>query len=99
MHFGNCGEMSAVAYLHLRPLIRPITLVEVKFFSSWRDANHAFVVIGRDAASVNTDIRKWNPECAVCDPWANKAYPLRQIEAEMTECDFSRGVKQKREDR
>jgi len=72
---GNCGEMTARAFIFLYDLgIRPLD-----FMVLISPADHAFVVIGRNGKSDNDNMgRNWGDAAVVCDPWAygvNKPLP------------------------
>ncbi len=74
---GNCGEQSALAFIHLRRLggCYPLTWV---YFTN-RD--HAFVMIGWPAADGWDASKGWPPktpapwfqDAVICDPWDNRA--------------------------
>lgn len=66
---GNCGEQSALAFVHLRDTwkARPLDWMQVG------DFEHGFVAIGRSTATVASSIRSWNPEAVICDPWRGVA--------------------------
>jgi hypothetical protein len=60
---GNCAELAASAFVFLHKLnVRPLDYMVLD------GADHAFVVIGREADS--DDWRKWGKSAVVCDPWA-----------------------------
>ncbi len=61
---GNCGEFSAAAFMYLYDRnIRPLDWCGLK------DADHAFVIIGRNAGDAS-DYTSWGNTAAICDPWA-----------------------------
>ncbi|MDP2367792.1 hypothetical protein [Rhodoferax sp.] len=66
---GNCGEQSAMAFVHLRDiqLMRPIEWMQIG------DFRHGFVVIGRDASTKESDATTWNADAVVCDPYKDDA--------------------------
>jgi hypothetical protein len=60
---GNCDENSAIAFMFLYDMgVRPIE----RFLA---DADHDFVVIGRNDVDPN-DYAQWGNTCVVADPWA-----------------------------
>jgi hypothetical protein len=60
---GNCGELAAATFIHLHKLnVRPLDYMVLD------GADHAFVVIGREADT--SDWSKWGKSAVVCDPWA-----------------------------
>jgi hypothetical protein len=60
---GNCAELTAAAFIHLHKLnVRPLDYMVLD------GADHAFVVIGREADT--SDWSKWGKSAVVCDPWA-----------------------------
>ena len=72
---GNCGEQAAIAFVHLsRKLkVRPLD------YMHRTNADRAFVVIGRDGKSDESDYRTWGSACVVCDPWADAAFAAVNI--------------------
>ncbi|HGK6652029.1 TPA: hypothetical protein ACJ5DZ_003124, partial [Legionella pneumophila] len=40
---------------------------------------HCLIVIGRVSGSDPNDISTWGEEAVICDPWAEKAYPLSEF--------------------
>lgn len=64
---GNCGEMTARAFIFLYDLgIRPLD-----FMVLINPADHAFVVIGRNGKADNNNMgTNWGDSAVVCDPWA-----------------------------
>ena len=56
-------------------MIRPIDIMERVY------ADHAFVVIGREGTAHQPST--WGDVAVVCDPWARKAYPAKEIVSEM----------------
>jgi hypothetical protein len=69
---GNCGEYSAVAFVRL--LDRPLRPLE---WLRCIGKDHQFVLIGRDRGQPVEDWRSWGPTTAVCDPWGDDAYAMR----------------------
>jgi hypothetical protein len=60
---GNCDENSALTFMYLYEMgVRPIE----RFLC---DADHNFVVIGRNDVDPN-DYANWGNTCVVADPWA-----------------------------
>ena len=61
---GNCGEQSALAFKYLEENgIRPL---------DWMyrmNGDHAFVVIGRDRGTKDSNYSTWGIDAVVCDPW------------------------------
>ncbi len=75
---GNCGEMSRLAFSFLSRNNDADQLIErysIAGKNDTIDADHLFVVIGRDPFSNPRDPRTWGAKAVVCDPWARKAYP------------------------
>ena len=76
---GNCGEQAALAFmdLHNRFHVRPLD------YMARRNADHAFVVIGRARGSKIDDYLTWGDDAVVCDPWDNKVYAAREVLTKM----------------
>lgn len=67
---GNCGEQSALAFVHLRSQhIHPLDWVQISNFK------HAFVIVGWERESDPSDYTTWGGHSAICDPWASHAGP------------------------
>ena len=65
---GNCGEHAALAFEYLREKgVRPLDFV------TFRDGDHAFVVINRKAGTDLADLSAWLPDAVLCDPWRGTA--------------------------
>lgn len=47
------------------------------------DGRHTFLVIGREKESNSADYKTWGKNCVICDPWANKYYPVAEVESEL----------------
>lgn len=63
---GNCGELSALAFIFLYDNgVRPLDWMEIK------NGDHNFVLIGRKKTRDITDPRTWGARCVVSDPWKN----------------------------
>ena len=75
---GNCGEQAAVAFMHL--VERKVKPIDYMFRNN---ADHAFVVIGRDKGSLPENHSSWGKDANVCDPWHGKAYPASRIPLDM----------------
>lgn len=75
MGCGNCGEQAALAFVHLAQDLKARPLD----YMSRTNADHAFVVIGRQAGSVESDHHTWGDSCVVCDPWDGKAFRAADI--------------------
>jgi hypothetical protein len=76
---GNCGEQSAVAFIHLHdiyPTIRPLDYMQRN------NGDHAFVVIGR-AAGEAKDFASWGDQAVICDPWDRQAYLAKDVPGRM----------------
>ena len=74
--YGHCGVQATAAYCFLQEmgLQIPIEICEVPYEGS---ANgHQLVVIGRRPDSDPNNMQTWGEDAVVCDPWANKVYPL-----------------------
>lgn len=76
--YGHCAEQAAAAYWFLVDEMglhgSSVDLCDVM------NGDHAVVVIGRRSNSDPEDMRTWGADAVVCDPWANKAYPLSKFE-------------------
>lgn len=70
---GNCGELSAVAFMHLVKANRDCP-VELFFLADKKNLkyNHSFLVLGRDQKSDPNVPKKWN--AVICDLWARDFY-------------------------
>lgn len=69
--FGYCGEQAQAAFVFLdKKGIYPLD------FCLTNIGGHNLVVIGRKDKSNPEDISTWGSSAVVCDPWAEKAYPL-----------------------
>lgn len=69
--FGNCGEQAQAAFVFLdKKGVYPLD------FCLTNIGGHNLVVIGREGKSNPEDISTWGSSAVVCDPWAEKAYPL-----------------------
>lgn len=68
---GNCGEMSLfLSYvLHHEFKINS----EIYEFES-KGLDHGFLVIGRDEQTDPADIRTWNADTIIVDPWLNRIF-------------------------
>jgi hypothetical protein len=76
---GNCGEQAAVAFVYLKDAgVRPLDYMVYK-----EPGDHAFVVIGRAANSVESDYTTWGDDAVVCDPWGGNAFPAAEIPANL----------------
>ncbi|KTD18444.1 hypothetical protein [Legionella jordanis] len=71
---GNCGELSAIAFLLL--LECPLKYVKGEYIRVEKinityPGDHCFVIIGREASSDLRDPSTWGPDAVICDPWGN----------------------------
>lgn len=83
---GNCGEMASLAFDCLQERkVSPIDILGI------RNADHAFVVIARDAKSDLKDATTWGRNAVVCDAWEKKWYPARDIKTRMSAWGSSNG--------
>lgn len=85
---GNCGELSAIAFQHLKSR----GVAPLDYFALWRgEWNHAFVVLNRDASIPVQEFGRWSYQAVVCDPlydraadaghlavWYAKRFPLKK---------------------
>jgi hypothetical protein len=63
-HCGNCGELSALAFIFLYDNgVRPIDVMEIA------NGDHNFVVVGRQKTRDISDPKTWGPRSAISDPW------------------------------
>ncbi|PVZ70521.1 hypothetical protein [Pelagibaculum spongiae] len=73
---GNCGEMSAAAFLFLaQSNLFPLDLLHVNYRSP-AQFGHAFLVIGRDGDVSLAEPWNWGESAVVCDPWNNAVFPV-----------------------
>ncbi len=73
---GNCGEMSAAAFLFLaRSHLFPLDLLHVHYQSPMQ-FGHDFLVIGRDGETSLAEPWNWGESAVVCDPWNNAIFPV-----------------------
>jgi hypothetical protein len=73
---GNCGEQSAIAFVHLRKKsVEPIT------WTRWSSGNHAFVLLGKPQNGTAKNVNDWIKGVVVCDPWKGVAGFLEQLPA------------------
>lgn len=73
---GNCGEVSAIAFVELLKIerIRPLEIIHAE--EGWAD--HAFVLVGRKSNIPFNKPKKWTADMFVADPWANIACPANE---------------------
>lgn len=69
--FGNCGEQAQTAFVFLKK--KGVCNLD---FCSTSIGGHNLVVIGRESGSNPEDISTWGDSAVICDPWAERAYPL-----------------------
>lgn len=74
--YGHCFELGGAAYWFLQQHGVEGSLVELCKTSISR---HVLVVIGRRPDSDRGNVSTWGPDAVVCDPWANKVYPLSEF--------------------
>lgn len=86
--FGNCSEMSALAFLLLgelslaMPTSRPIPVEFIKVTNkAFGIPFHAIVVLNRAENSTLTDPRTWGDDAVVCDPFTNESYLINDPSA------------------
>ena len=66
---GNCGEHAALAFEYLADKgVRPLDFV------TFRDGDHAFVVLDRKEGADIADLSAWLPQAVLCDPWRGGAH-------------------------
>ena len=75
--YGHCAEQAAAAYCFLSGMDLHGSSVDA---CGVKDGDHAVVVIGRLPGSDPEQMKTWGPDAVVCDPWADKAYPLSRLE-------------------
>jgi len=69
--FGNCGEQAQSAFIYLKNAgVAPIDFCQTTV------GGHNLLVIGRSSRSDTQDIRTWGEDAIICDPWAEKIYPV-----------------------
>jgi len=70
---GNCGEQSAIAFVHIRDKYKcfPFDWTQINSFA------HGFVVLGRKGVTNPEDSSTWNSEAVVCDPYYGEALPAK----------------------
>ncbi|MCA0402980.1 MAG: hypothetical protein LCH30_04190 [Proteobacteria bacterium] len=71
---GFCGELSILAFEYLAKRY-PISIDICRF----EGGDHILLVLGRPSGSNKDNIETWG-DAVICDPWANKAYPVKQLE-------------------
>ncbi|MBA3814971.1 MAG: hypothetical protein H0X29_00305 [Parachlamydiaceae bacterium] len=76
---GNCSDL-ALAGLVYALKKNPFQRIEKAIIV---DGNHAFLVIGREKESNAADYKTWGKNSVICDPWANKCYPVAKVEREL----------------
>ncbi len=76
---GNCGEQAAIAFIWLLDNNKTLSID----YMSRNNADHAFVVIGRNISSPLDEPSKWGSDCVICDPWDGKSYSIQDINKEM----------------
>ena len=70
---GGCVELSGAAFEWLNEQgVRPLDLM------GFTSDSHVFVVVGRQDGSNSADPSTWGPDAVICDPWANKVYPVSE---------------------
>lgn len=86
-HIGNCEQQASVAfdYLarsgHRKQVAFALEMVALHDRANpEQDDQHVVVVIGRNDGAIE-DPSAWNPEAVICDPWAEEAYPVRELGA------------------
>jgi hypothetical protein len=75
--YGHCSHQASAAWFFLQDCELHGSLVEVCHFEG---GDHGLVAIGRNPASNPADMRTWGQDVVVCDPWANKIYPLSALD-------------------
>lgn len=69
--YGHCGELAQAAFHYLKRLgVYPID------FCKTTVGSHNILVIGRCRGSDPNDITTWGKDAVVCDPWADRCYPI-----------------------
>lgn len=64
---GNCQEKVAVAMMWLQAHdVGPLDFMDLNRYNG---VDHAFVVVGRQSDSVDSDPWTWGLDAVVCDPW------------------------------
>ncbi|HAT1981144.1 hypothetical protein [Legionella pneumophila] len=72
--FGNCGEQAQTAFCYLQSRgVAPLDYCQTSI------GEHCLIVIGRVSGSDPNDISTWGEDAVICDPWAEKAYPLSEF--------------------
>lgn len=71
---GNCYEMSCYSFFYL--LERIEEKIDIYFI---HDADHVFIVIGRDINSDLNDYTTWGKHAMVCDPWSGTIFPAAEM--------------------
>lgn len=49
-----------------------------------RGPDHVMLVIGRDPSTDPTSPSTWGETTVICDPWAERSYPVARFNEEMT---------------
>lgn len=73
--YSQCGEQSQAAFIDLiEKGVYPVDFCVTTL------GGHNLLVVGRDPTSDPKDISTWGKKAFVCDPWANKVYPVSEFE-------------------
>lgn len=88
--YAYCALQASVAYSYLVQHLPPHTPVDL---CQVQGIDHVLVVIGRRPGSDPLNMNSWGPQAVVCDPWANRCYPLSEYaEMQRSEHDVKRHV-------
>jgi hypothetical protein len=86
-HIGNCEQQASVAFdylarsAHRQQVGFALEMVNLRNLrNDEQDDRHVVVVIGRGNGAIE-DPSAWNPEAIICDPWAEEAYPVSELQA------------------
>ncbi|MBA3661935.1 MAG: ankyrin repeat domain-containing protein [Gammaproteobacteria bacterium] len=84
---GNCAETSAYALLLMMeypaqglpelPIINEKISIERITFDEEDD--HTFLVLNRDPQTPLNDLKAWNEDAVICDPWSKEVYTIKEV--------------------
>ncbi len=72
--YGHSLELAHTAFVHLKKCgVHPIALCQSTI------GKHHLVVIGMHEDANWQNMQTWGADAVICDPWANKVYPVAQF--------------------
>jgi hypothetical protein len=70
---GNCEEFSSLTFKYLKDHgVQPLDWFEQKGMFGTGFGNHAFVIVGRNRGTTESNVNTWNKEVVWCDPYEDK---------------------------